>query len=290
MIYLLGSIVLTSWLTLSFKVAERANVDRLQAIVFNYICCVITGSLVNGHPPAYLHNVSEDWFPWACLMGTVFISLFNIIAFTAQRIGIAVTSVANKLSLVIPFIFSIYLYNEQATWLKIVGIAVALVAVVLTCIPTRTQENKNPRGWLYALPITLFLGSGLLDTMIKYAEHQFLNAENVNEFLITAFSMAGFIGILPLTFLFISGKQKFQPKAVLMGAVIGIPNYFSIWCLMEVLKQFADNSSAIIPINNMGIVLFSAVMAWMLFREKLSIINWIGIILSLGAIALIAYG
>jgi uncharacterized membrane protein len=49
-------------------------------------------------------------------------------------------------------------------------------------------------------------------------------------------------------------------------------------------------SSAIIPVNNMGIVLFSSIMAWLLFREKLSVINWLGIFLSLGAIALIAFG
>jgi multidrug transporter EmrE-like cation transporter len=40
----------------------------------------------------------------------------------------------------------------------------------------------------------------------------------------------------------------------------------------------------------MGIVLFSAVAAWLLFKEKLSTINWIGIVLSLMAIALIAFG
>jgi len=40
----------------------------------------------------------------------------------------------------------------------------------------------------------------------------------------------------------------------------------------------------------MGIVLFSTVVAWIAFKEKLSLINWIGVILSLGAIALIAYG
>ena len=72
--------------------------------------------------------------------------------------------------------------------------------------------------------------------------------------------------------------------------MIGVPNYFSIWCLLQVLKQYADNSSAIIPINNMGIVLFSAIVAWLLFRERLSAINWAGILLALGAIALIAYG
>ena len=39
----------------------------------------------------------------------------------------------------------------------------------------------------------------------------------------------------------------------------------------------------------MGIVLFSAVAAWLLFKEKLSLINWVGIVLSIVAIALIAF-
>src|SRR5690242_11381383 len=119
MINLVGSIVLTSWLTLSFKWVEQIGLNRFQAIVFNYLFCVITGSVVNGHVPNYSPNVHTSWFGWACLMGAVFISLFNVIGVTAQRISVAVASVANKLSLVIPFIFSIYLYNEQAGWLKI---------------------------------------------------------------------------------------------------------------------------------------------------------------------------
>jgi multidrug transporter EmrE-like cation transporter len=40
----------------------------------------------------------------------------------------------------------------------------------------------------------------------------------------------------------------------------------------------------------MGIVLCTALVAWLIFKEKLSAVNWLGIILSLGAIALIAYG
>jgi drug/metabolite transporter (DMT)-like permease len=223
-------------------------------------------------------------------MGTVFISLFNIIAYTVEKIGVAVTSVANKLSLVIPFVFSLYLYNEAASWLKIVGIICALVAVVLTCLPANKELVKSKRKLLFVLPVVLFLGSGLLDTMIKYVEHQFLDADNVNDYLITAFSVAAALGLITLSILVLTKKQQFNWKSVLIGAAIGIPNYFSIWFLMRVLKIFANNSSAIIPINNMGIVLFSAVMAWILFKERLSLVNWIGIILSLGAIALIAYG
>jgi uncharacterized membrane protein len=88
----------------------------------------------------------------------------------------------------------------------------------------------------------------------------------------------------------ISGKMQFSYKALLAGIIIGIPNYFSIWFLGKVIAAYKDNSSAIIPINNMGIVLFSAVAAWVLFKEKLSFINWMGIGLAIAAIGLIAYG
>jgi uncharacterized membrane protein len=57
-----------------------------------------------------------------------------------------------------------------------------------------------------------------------------------------------------------------------------------------VLKEYQGQSSAIIPINNMGIVLFSSLAAFVLFKEKLSLINWMGILLAIGAIALIAFG
>jgi uncharacterized membrane protein len=138
--------------------------------------------------------------------------------------------------------------------------------------------------------VLLFAGSGLLDTLVKYTEQRFLDGSNNNDFLIAAFAGASLIGLITLLVLVITGRQKFDYRAVIAGAAIGFPNYFSLWCLMAVLKEHAGNSSAIMPINNMGIVLFSAVAAWLFFKEKLSGINWLGIVLAIGAIALIAFG
>jgi drug/metabolite transporter (DMT)-like permease len=294
MIYLLGSIILSSYLTLSFKVLQRLNINTLQAIVFNYIACVCTGAVVNGSFPVNKENISAPWFVWALLMGLMFISIFNVIAFTAQKLGVAVASVANKLSMVIPFIFSLYLYNENSTALKVAGIAVALVAVVLTCYPAQKSEDEpaKSKNILLVLPVILFISSGLLDTLIVYVKNSFFikPTDNFNDFLISAFSVAGVIGIITLLVQFATGKQSFSGKAVLAGIIIGIPNYFSIWCLGKVITFYQGNSSAIIPVNNMGIVLFSAVAAWLLFKERLSLINWAGIGLAIAAIALIAYG
>jgi drug/metabolite transporter (DMT)-like permease len=293
MIYLIGSIVLTSYLTLSFKVCEKYNVSIFQAIVFNYITCVITGSIVNGSFPINVEVIHQTWFHWAFVMGVLFISIFNIVGMTAQKISVAVASVANKLSLIIPVILSVYLYHETVRGWKLFGVILALIAVILTCYQPRNKSNKKKEEngkWKYILPVALFLGSGLLDALINHVQQTYVTVENSNAYLISGFFSAAIIGTLYLEYQYMIGKQVFSFKNVLAGILIGIPNYFSIWCLVHFLKQSPWQSSASIPVNNMGIVLFSSVVAWILFKERLSVINWVGILLSIVAIYFIAFG
>lgn len=293
MIYLFGSIVLTSYLTLAFKVCEKYGVSIFQAIVFNYITCVITGSIVNGAFPIDAASIHEKWFQWACLMGVLFITIFNVIGMTAQRISVAVASVANKLSLIIPVVLSVYLYHETVMGWKLFGVVLALIAVILTCYQpsTKNDETSSDHGkWKYLLPIALFFGSGFLDALINHVQQTYVTAENSNAYLISGFFSAAVLGSLYLLYQYISGKQVFAIKHLMAGILIGIPNYFSIWCLVHFLKASPWQSSASIPVNNMGIVLFSSVVAWVMFKERLSVINWSGIILSLIAIYFIAFG
>jgi drug/metabolite transporter (DMT)-like permease len=291
MIYLLGSIVLTSYLTLSFKVCEKYHVVIFQAIVFNYITCVITGSIVNGAFPIHAEVFGKAWFHWALLMGVLFISIFNIVGITTQRISVAVASVANKLSLIIPVVLSVYLYHETVKGWKLFGVILALIAVLLTCYqPLHSGDKKNKGNWRYLLPIALFLGSGFLDALINHVQQTYVTVDNSNAYLISGFFSAASIGSLYLIYQYIVGKQVFAFKNLLAGILIGIPNYFSIWCLVRFLKQSPWQSSASIPVNNMGIVLFSSVVAWLLFKERLTAINWLGIVLSIVAIYFIAFG
>ena len=226
-------------------------------------------------------------------MGVLFISIFNIVGMTAQKISVAVASVANKLSLIIPVILSVYLYHETVRGWKLFGVILALIAVILTSYQPRNKRNekKEENGkWKYILPVALFLGSGLLDALINHVQQTYVTVENSNAYLISGFFSAAIIGTLYLEYQYMIGKQVFSFKNVLAGILIGIPNYFSIWCLVHFLKQSPWQSSASIPVNNMGIVLFSSVVAWILFKERLSAINWVGILLSIVAIYFIAFG
>jgi drug/metabolite transporter (DMT)-like permease len=272
---------------------EKYGVSIFQAIVFNYITCVITGSVVNGSFPVNGEVVQTPWFRWACVMGVLFVSIFNVVGITAQKISVAVASVANKLSLIIPVVLSVYLYNETVAGWKLVGVLLALLAVVLTCYPQqKNTEAHQPahRKWEYFLPLILFVGSGLLDALINHVQKTYVTDANYNAYLISGFLSAATIGTTILLAQYIRGKQQFSLKNLLAGIIIGIPNYFSIWCLVRFLKASPWQSSASIPVNNMGIVLFSSLVAWLLFKEKLSRLNWAGIALSLLAIYLIAFG
>ena len=84
MIYLFGSILLTTYLILAFKIIEKFKLDVFQSIVFNYITCTITGSLMNRSFAINSDNLQSNWFGWACLMGTLFIVLYNLVGITTH--------------------------------------------------------------------------------------------------------------------------------------------------------------------------------------------------------------
>jgi drug/metabolite transporter (DMT)-like permease len=292
MVYLAVAIILTSYLTLSFKVLEKLRIANFPGIVFNYIACVFTGWLSTGTPP-FSGGLSAPWLPWAALMGVLFVILLNMIGFSAQRINVAVTSVATKLSLVITFLASLVLYGEHVGPWQVLGIVLAMVAVWLTCWPQggiHGRSGKEHQGWMILVPLALFLGSGLLDSLIKYVQQRFMAGAGADSVISTAFAVAGSLGFLLLMYRLVTGKERFDPRTIIAGVAIGVPNYLSMWFLMKVLSHYPGRSAMIFPVVNMSIVLFSAVMARLLFNEHISAMNRWGIALSLAAIALIAWG
>lgn len=295
MLFLLGSILLSGFLTIAFKICDRYGINKFQAIVCNYGVCALTGSVFTLSTPSFVAAAQQPWFTWSLLMGVFFIASFNLIAYSVEKNGLAIAAVASKTSLVIPFIFSVVLYSEQAPFITLAGIVLAIVAVVLTLWQSKAKSSvvKKPKkytGVHVMLPLLVFLATGLLDALIKYVEKHFMTPDNNNQYLIHTFLVAFIAGLLLLMFQLFFRSVRFQPRALLAGLVIGIPNYFSIWCLVKVLKEYPTLSSVVIPVNNMGIVLLSAVVAWLFFREKLSVLNWVGIILALLAVLMIAIG
>jgi drug/metabolite transporter (DMT)-like permease len=285
MLYLLATILLNTLLSTLFKLFPKYGIDALQAIVVNYITCVITGCLFLGYMPVNAGSFHQSWTGWALIMGLGFILIFNLQAYCTKADGITTSTIANKLSLAIPVIFSVFLYHEQLGLGKIAGIILAFPAVYLT---TRVKEENKAQQWLW--PALLFIGSGLLDTVVKFVEQQYLNTDILQQtYTIHVFAVAGSIGIITVTVLALRGNVSLAWKNVLAGICIGIPNYFSIYFFIKMLNSNMLPSSSAIPVNNIGILVCSTFVALFIFREHATIWRVIGLVMSLVAILLIAF-
>ncbi len=287
MFYLVLTILLNVVISVIFKLFPKYQINTLQAIVVNYVVCVITGSLFLGQVPYTTEIIHRSWVPFSLLMGVGFISVFNLIAYCTKIDGITTTTIANKLSLVIPVLFSFFLYHEHAGAAKIIGILIAFPAVYFT---SRVHNDDNKPQNLF-WPSLLFIGGGLLDTLMNYVQSHHLNT-NQDQALYTifCFSMAGAIGIALLTILVALKKVVLLPRNIIAGICIGIPNYFSIYFFIKALHSNFLQSSATIPVLNIGILVMSAITAIVLFREKANSMRILGLLMSILAIYLIAAG
>lgn len=292
MLFLLLTILLNAYLIVAFKIFERFGVDNLQAIVANYWVCAATGSLFIGRFPVGIHSIHEAWIGWALLMGASFIAVFNLIAYSTIREGITITTIANKLSLIIPVAFAVWLFGDALSFAKVLGILLAWPAVYLSSKSGRKGSQKASL-WLVLL---LFVSSGLLDTMVNFVALRFFSTGHPevdrlgqSVYLIHAFCTAGSIGILVVSTLLLSGRRKFAWKNILAGLALGVPNFFSIYFLLRLLQTKYLPGSAAIPVNNIGIVLVASLVAILFFKEQASRSRIVGMILSILAILLILF-
>lgn len=290
MIYLLGSIFLSAFLTIGFKICQRLNISTFQVIVFNYITCITTGAIITGNSPFESTVLQKPWLPWAVVLGCCFILFFNLTARTVKTSGVAIAGVATKISLFIPFLFSVYYFGEPAGVVRFAGVAIAMGSVVMICYPSQTNNLQTSGRLTFLLPLILVLGTGFQDTLIKYSEQVHVPPQDVDAFLTTCFVVAGTVGVLLMGIALATGKIRLQPKAIPSGIAIGIPNYFSIWCMIAMLKFYPGASSVAIPINNMGILMVNTIVGYVVMKEKLPRVNMAGIGLAILAIWAITAG
>ena len=290
MIFILLSILFNAYIGIIFKHFGNWKINGQVAIVVNYWTCVITGMMVLGDNPFTTSNTQADWFNWSLIIGCLLISMFNVMSLASVKIGVTLTQAANKMSLAIPVFFSFYLYKEDATITKSLGIVCALLGVYLVTKSSRGLGKNNSKNAIWLLPI-MFLGSGTIDTITKYVETSFIiNNTVLNHYLIHCFGAAAVIGTVVLAIQLINKKKLINWQSVLAGIGLGIPNYFSIYFLVKALQYKDLSSSAVIPINNIGILIAVTLYGFLIFHEKLSRDNKIGLGLAIISILLLISG
>jgi len=277
MITLSLAIILTTVLFLVFKEFSKRDINTHQAITFNYLTAALIALFIGDVNYNIYNLINTDWFYSTIALGIFFIIMFNVMAITTQKLGISISSMASKMSLIIPVIGAVILQNASIGVYTILGIMIALIALYLTF--KKSGPTAKP-----TLAIILFLGAGILDMWLDSIRNNFLSSTvDFNLFIVTVFFTAFSVGLIKI----IWDRKKIIKKNIVAGIVLGVPNYFSIYFVLLALENLGG--IYVFPILNIGVVLFSAIISWLFYQEQMSKTNWMGIVLACLSILIILW-
>ena len=277
MIALSLTIILTTILFLVFKEFLKRDINTHQAITFNYLTAALIALFIGDVNYNIYNLINTDWFYSTIALGIFFIVMFNIMAITTQKLGISISSMASKMSLIIPVIGAVIFQNASIGVYKILGIIIAIISVYLTF--KKSGQTAKP-----TLAIILFLGAGILDMWLDSIRNNFLSSTvDFNLFIVTVFFIAFSVGLIKV----IWDRKKIIKKNIVAGIVLGAPNYFSIYFVLLALENLGG--IYVFPLLNIGVVLFSAIISWLFYQEQMSKTNWMGIVLACLSILIILW-
>ena len=169
------------------------------------------------------------------------------------------------------------------------GIVLALVALVLVVgIGKQDATNRVSTGrkglLINLLPVFIFFGTGTGDILMKLTE-QHNQADDMSFMIAFIYFIALLFGILIVAYDLNRGKSKWQWKSALGGIGLGIINFFSTYSVYHAMRCF-DNV-VLFPVYNIGVVSVTALTGWLLFKEKLTWKNYLGLAIAIIAVILI---
>lgn len=283
MIWLLLSILCSVLIFVVFRAFAIYRVDNLQAIVFNYVVAFSAGQWQRGRWPNLSEISTQPWLLNVLVLGFLFITLFQLMAWVSQNLGVTAVSIAVKMSVIIPIAFGLFYLGQPLTWLKALGFILALLALILSVYKPRQAKKTAINNATLAGPVILFLGSGFLDAFINYTENSLVSTGEEALFASSIFGIAFIFGLLFILFRALRGKLAFSWRNLLGGVALGLPNYGSIYFLIRALRSDLPSAN-VFALNNVGIVALSTIVGLIGFKEYLSPLNRWGLFLALIAI------
>ncbi len=285
MIYLLLAILFTSSLFLLFRWYSDLKLNIFQTIVWNYVVCSITGFIVQRESlTESLYAKHSDTVLAATLLGSCFLPIFFLMGTSTRLAGITPTTMANKLSMIIPAGFALIMGLAPFSWLQIVAILLALISIYI--VTKKTTTSSEPRRF-NLLPWLVFISGGLLDLGILYINNTIVTADSSGLFSVHVFVAAAVIGLIVLTSSILLKKNTFEWKSIVSGILLGVPNYFSIYFLLKALDHFKNDGSFVFPTMNLSVIIFTAVISFILFKEKLTARIGLGLLVASCSILLL---
>ena len=286
MTYLFLAILGSGVIPVIFRGFDKLGVNLFWAIPANYVTCVLIGNLWAGKSHDLPGLSAQPWIGFAAAQGILLAVNFYLLAYTAQRAGVAVAALASRLSVAIPSLLAFVLYGDSLTLMKIAGLCSALLALYLCTAPEKNSNTSTVR-LLQLMPVLVFITFGCYFSILKYLQAYYLDGSSYHAYVMSGFIFAFVSSIAIGVSKGVFSSGDFRMKHILAGIFLGGINYVAVYALLEVLALRGWESSQLFPIYSVGVVAVSAMLAMLIFRERLSKQRTIGLAVGLIAVALL---
>jgi drug/metabolite transporter (DMT)-like permease len=284
MFYVFLSICCSVIVSVLLKLAKRYQIDVYQAITWNYSAAILlTWIFFKPH----ISNLQGAPVVTYVSLGILLPLLFVVIAVSIRLTGIVRTDVAQRLSIFIPVLASFLLFGEASNTIKIIGISIGVIAM-FCLIPWKQKHAVRRRptnSWFYLLLI--FIGMGVIDVLLKQIAK--FTAIPFTTSLFIVFILAFTVSILGLIYMVATKKMRFSWPHILIGWVLGAANFGNILFNIKAHQALATRPSSVFSTMDIGVIVAGTLVGLFIFGEKLSRLNFLGIILAILGIIIISF-
>lgn len=298
MLSLLLAIACSTGNALSMKLAEGKTSNSVMLLLVNYVVAFFFGLVFmagDGSIPAIAGADAGCLGPivaMALINGFLYVATFVLLQINVARNGATVSASLSHMGILIPIVLSVVVFREYPAGLQVVGVVVALAAIMLFSIPPsggRGSESGASNAapckasaaasvrWLL---IPMLVSSGLADMMSKFfAAYGVVALESL--FMQITFTVA----LLLCMLLAFRAKERLNRADVVFGIALGVCNYLSVKLLIGALYYLP--SFFVYASYGIGVVLLTNLVNMVGLHEKLTTRDCIGMIVIVLAILLL---
>lgn len=257
MFYLVLATISSALVSITMKLSEKGSGSLSLRLASNYLSCFLLGLVLEGGNMDTRSSGLLFTLLLSFSAGSLYLFSFKLLNRSIISNGIGLSGLFMKLGLIVPVLFSVLFFNEQLTFMKLSALLLILFSSFLL---NRRKEGENISN-LVLLLLLLFFG-GLSDLPLKIFQ-EFGSTVQRGLFLPIAFLTSFLIS----SFGVISEKDQKSLRDVLLGVLIGIPNYFSAYFLLQSL--YSIDASIAYPFYSGLTVIILFLVGKIVFKDRM---------------------
>ena len=260
MIYLILAIISSACVSIFMRLSESYIKSEMAMFMANYGACIaLSMAFMEGSVGETMSNGTGTILALGCITGILYLSGFVMLKYNIRYNGLVLASTFMKLGVLIPTVMAVVVFGEQPETLQVLGIILALVAIVVIQFEKEALKDGKKKSWLLVILIVSGLGDGMMNVF-----EQAGMPEGKDGYLLVTFAMALLLSVL----IAVLGKEKPGKKDLVFGLLIGIPNYFSARFLLLALGSV--DAVIAYPVYSVATLITITLAGLLCFHEKLS--------------------